>query len=192
MNAGRGLRGRLRHGLSVWRLSVSELVLNDVTPVILSRHVRRFIYTRLYKARIGKDVHMYRTLELRSPRNLVIEGKNSIGKNVMLDARRGLRIGEGCVIASGVLVWTLHHDYNSEDFHVTGAPVTIGAYSWICSRSVILPGVTIGRGAVIASGAVVTKDVPPYAVVGGIPAKVIGHRRETDFRYVPKNEYHMI
>ena len=141
---------------------------------------------------IGKDVYMYRCLELRSPQNLVVVGKNSIGKHVMLDARKGLRIEEGCVIASHVLIWTLHHDYNSDDFHVIGASVTLGAYSWICSRSIILPGVTVGKGAVIASGAVVTKDVPPYAIVGGVPAKIIGYREKKNFCYNPKNEYHFI
>lgn len=110
----------------------------------------------------------------------------------MLDARKGLRIEEGCVIASHVLIWTLHHDYNSDDFHVIGASVTLGAYSWICSRSIILPGVTVGKGAVIASGAVVTKDVPPYAIVGGVPAKIIGYREKKNFCYNPKNEYHFI
>ena len=178
--------------LLIWKRSVYELILNDIIPIILSRHVRRFMYTKLFKAKIGKDVYMYSNLELRSPQTLFIEGKNSIGKHVMLDARKGLRIEEGCVIASHVLIWTLHHDYNSDDFHVVGAPVTLGAYSWICSRSIILPGVTVGQGAVVASGAVVTKDVPPYAIVGGVPAKIIGHREDKDFHYNPKNEYHLI
>ena len=57
-----------------------------------------------------------------------------------------------------------------------GALTEIGEYAWICSRSIILPGVKVGEGAVVASGAVVTKDVPPYTIVGGVPAKVIGKR----------------
>ena len=162
-----------KHELLVWKRSIYELILNDIIPIILCRHLRCFMYSRLFKAKIGKDVYMYRSLELRSPQNLVIVGKNSIGKHVMLDARKGLRIEEGCVIASHVLIWTLHHDYNSDDFHVIGAPVTLGAYSWICSRSIILPGVTIGEGAVIASGAVVTKDVRDNTVVAGVPATVV-------------------
>lgn len=89
----------------------------------------------------------------------------------MLDARKGLRIEEGCVIASHVLIWTLHHDYNSDDFHVIGASVTLGAYSWICSRSIILPGVTVGKGAVIASGAVVTRMFRPMLLLVGFQPK---------------------
>lgn len=182
----------LKKAIMIWKRSLSEMFLNDVTPAIFSRHIRKFIYVCLYKVKIGKDVYIYRHLELRAPGNLIISGKNSIGKYVMLDARNGLTIEEGCVIASHVLVWTLHHDYNSDNFCTVGNPVILGAYSWICSRSIILPGVTIGKGAVVASGAVVTKDVPPFAIVGGVPAKIIGYREEKDYQYLPKNLYHLI
>jgi len=60
--------------------------------------------------------------------------------------------------------------------------VVVGDYVWIGARATILPGVTIGRGAVVAAGALVSRDVPPYAVVGGVPAKVIGERAR-DLRY---------
>lgn len=182
----------IKRAIRIWERSFYELFLNDITPIILSRHLRKFIYVKLYGATIGTNVYMYRQLELRAPQKLKISGKNSIGKNVMLDARSGLTIEEGCVIASHVLVWTLHHDYNSDDFQVKGAPVILGAYSWICSRAIILPGVTIGKGAVVASGAVVTKDVPPFAIVGGVPAKIIGYRDIKNFQYIPRNNFHMI
>lgn len=64
-----------------------------------------------------------------------------------------------------------------------GAPTEIGEYAWVCSRSIILPGIKIGRGAIIASGAIVTKDVPDYAIVGGVPAKILGHREKKDYQY---------
>lgn len=61
-------------------------------------------------------------------------------------------------------------------------------YAWICSRSIILPGVKVGEGAVVASGAVVTKDVPPYTIVGGVPAKVIGERKGYQYGYHFKDD----
>lgn len=64
-----------------------------------------------------------------------------------------------------------------------GAPTEIGEYAWICSRSIILPGIKIGKCAIVALGAVVTKDVPDFAVVGGVPAKVIGYREKKDYTY---------
>lgn len=183
---------QLKKEIMIWKNSIYELILNDITPNILSRHIRYFIYKKIYKAKIGKDVYIYRHIELRSPQNLIIAGKNSIGKNVLLDARRGLSIEEGCVIASHVLIWTLHHDYNSANFQAIGAPISLGAYSWICSRAIILPGVTVGKGAVVASGAVVTKDVPPFAIVAGVPAKIIGYRKIKDYQYIPKNKLHFV
>ncbi len=94
-----------------------------------------------------------------------------------------MEIGENAVIAYEAIIWTLNHDYNDIHFCGKGAPVKIGAYAWICSRSIILPGVCVGEGAVVASGAVVTKDVPPYTVVAGIPAKVIGYREKKNYAY---------
>ena len=65
---------------------------------------------------------------------------------------------------------------NSTDFHVVGGPVEIEEYAWICSRSIVLPGVRIGKGAVVASGAIVTNDVEPYAIVFGSPARFYKYR----------------
>ena len=104
----------------------------------------------------------------------------------MLDGRYAkLIIGNNVDIAQETNIWTLEHDVNSTDHHEMGADVIIDDYVWIASRVTILPGVHIGKGAVIASGAVVTKDVPPYSIVGGVPAKVIG-QRNTDLTYVNK------
>jgi len=72
-----------------------------------------------------------------------------------------------------------------------GAPVEIGDYAWVCSRSIILPGVKVGEGAVVACGAVVTKDVEPYTVVGGIPAKKIADRNK-NLEYVPYYKLHVV
>ena len=183
---------KLKHELLIWKRSLSEILLNKILPCLPSRHLRYFMLRKVYGAKFGSEVHIYNNTEYRNPRKLIIEGNNSIGNHVLLDAREGLTIKKGAVIASHVLIWTLHHDYNSPDFHTVGAPVEIGEYSWICSRVIILPGVKIGKGAVVASGAVVTKDVEPFTIVGGIPAKKIGMRKEKDYDYVPRNKYHII
>ncbi|WP_461453691.1 acyltransferase [Mucilaginibacter sp.] len=94
----------------------------------------------------------------------------------------GLTIGNNVNISTQVVIWTLHHDYNSPDFAQAGSPVIIEDYVWLCSRAIILPGVTIGEGAVVAAGAVVTKNVEPYTVVGGVPAKYIA-KRNTNLNY---------
>ena len=110
-------------------------------------------------------------------------GRNSIiGNDCFLDGRRSLRIGENVNIGGHVQIFTLEHDPQSPDFGVQGGPVVIDDYVYVASRATILPGVTIGRGAVIAAGAVVTRDVPPFKIYGGVPAREIGDRTE-ELRY---------
>lgn len=133
--------------------------------------------------KIKGKVFFYEGYHIRNPKGITIEDGVSIGPKVLLDGREGLWIGKSAVIAYEAIIWTLNHDYNNINFCRKGAPVEIGEYAWICSRSIILPGVKIGKGAIVASGAIVTKDVPDYTIVGGIPAKVIGQREIKDYQY---------
>jgi|SRR5882672_5682905 len=112
----------------------------------------------------------------------------SIGSNTLinrqccLDGRGGLRIGNNVSISPGVWLLTLQHDMNDPYFADAPGPIEIGDYSWLGTRALVLPGVKIGQGAVIAAGAVVTKDVAPYEVVGGVPARTLSTRSK-DLRY---------
>lgn len=114
-------------------------------------------------------------------RNLVLGrpgGGAIIGDNAILDARGGLEIGANANLSSNVSIYTLQHDHRDPEFQCTNlnAKVTIGARSWIGSNVIVLPGVKVGEGAVCCAGCVVTKDVEPYAVVAGIPAKKVNER----------------
>ena len=81
------------------------------------------------------------------------------------------------------MIYNSEHDLEKEDFSARLEPVEIGDYVFIGPRAIILPGVKIGKGAVIGAGAVVTKDVPDFAIVGGVPAKVIGERKNKSLHY---------
>ncbi len=148
--------------------------------IVILKHIPsrnlRLALLRHKGANIDKEVSMFASIEIRNPRGLTIGKGCSIGPKVLLDARKGLTIGKSVVIAYDAIIWTLHHDMNAVDFHTTGAHTIIEDYVWICSRAILTPGVHIGKGAVIASGAVVTHDIPPYEVWGGVPAKKIGER----------------
>lgn len=108
-------------------------------------------------------------------------GKNiNIGEEVFINAcchfqdHGGVTIGDGCQIGHNVVFATLNHELEPEKRKTTRpAPIVLGKNVWIGSNATILQGVTIGDNAVVAAGAVVTKDVPPNAVVGGVPAKFI-------------------
>lgn len=142
-----------------------------------SRHFRLFIL-QLIMGQLGKKTSILRNVILLHPKKIFIGCNSVINTRVLLDARGGkLIIGDNVDIAREVNIWTLEHDVNDIEHSTKGGNVIIDDYVWIASRATILPGVKIGRGAVVACGAVVTKDVPPMAIVGGIPAKIIGERK---------------
>ena len=145
------------------------------TGHIPSHAIRNLIY-RLFGIQLGVHSVIYSGAEIRTPKKLTIGAGSIIGHGAILDARHGIRIGRNVNFSTGVWIWTLQHDYRDAQFAATGGPVEIDDDAWLSCRVTILPGVRIGRGAVVAAGSVVTKDVEPYAVVGGVPAKKIGER----------------
>ena len=139
-------------------------------------HPLRRLFCKSIMGKFNMSSAVYRCIDIRSPYRINIGGGTCVNKHCVLDGRGGLTIGDNVDIAQGVNIWTEQHDYNSPTFASVCKPVIIEDYVWIASRATILPGVTIGKGAVVATGAVVTKDVAPYTVVAGVPAKVIGQR----------------
>lgn len=106
--------------------------------------------------------------------NRVTFGDNVfINHSAILSASGGIEFKSGCMAAPGLRIATINHDMNNRHIAYTYGKVTIGENAWIGMNVTICPGVTIGKYAVIGAGAVVTKDVPDYAVVGGVPAKII-------------------
>lgn len=160
---------------------------NSILSSFPSRKVR-YYGLKFLGMKLAKNVRFYQGYHIRNPKQIEIEEGVSVGPKVLLDGRMGLKIGKNAVLGYECIIWTLNHDYNDIYFCGKGAPVEIGANSWICSRSIIMPGIKIGEGAVVASGAVVTHDVAPYTIVGGVPAKVIGTRQKNDYKYGYKSK----
>ncbi len=108
-------------------------------------------------------------------------GKNiTIGKDVFINSgchfqdQGGIEIGDGALIGHNVVLATINHDLNPKENRKNHyAPIKISAHVWIGSNATVLPGVTIGDYAVVAAGAVVTREVPAMTVVGGVPARVL-------------------
>jgi len=141
-------------------------------------HTLRKLALHFFLKDIGANTNFLHGIEIRSGNNISIGSNCVINARVLLDGRGGkLTIGNNVDIAQETNIWTLEHDVHSDTHQDNGADVVIEDYVWIASRVTILPGVRIGRGAVVATGAVVTKDVPSMAIVGGVPAKVIGQRK---------------
>jgi maltose O-acetyltransferase len=117
------------------------------------------------------------------PRNVIIGEDTIIGDRAFLDGRDKLSIGNHVDIASEVMIYNSEHDLEDPKFEAKNVSVEIKDYVFIGPRAIILPGVTIGKGAVVAAGAVVTKDVKDSEIVGGVPAKMIGERDIKEFNY---------
>lgn len=143
-----------------------------------SNHIRKWFYKGL-GAKIGNNVIFHFETEIRCHYKLKIGKGSIIGDNAILDARSGLELGENVNISSNVSIYTLQHDHRNPYFACPTNKkmnVTIKNRVWLGSNVIVLPGVTIGEGAVCCAGCVVTKDIEPYTVVAGIPAKKVGER----------------
>lgn len=137
----------------------------------------RLAYLKLQFKEFGEGSALSNDVDVTWPGNIYIGENVSIGKNSYLWASsKGLiTIGDGCAIAAGVKLVTPTHDYNVLPVSTVGVnkSIVVGKDVWIGTAAIVLPGVTIHDGAVVAAGAVVSEDVPPDCVVGGVPARII-------------------
>ena len=156
--------------------------LNLVSHCIPFHSIRKF-YFRLFGLKIGKNSFIHMRTRFFNPAGITIGNGTIVGDACFLDGRASLVIGNNVDIATGVMVYNSEHDVHSEDFKPIEEPIEIGDYVFIGPRAIILPGVKIGKGAVIAAGAVVTRSVKDFEIVGGVPAKPIGERKAKDLHY---------
>jgi acetyltransferase-like isoleucine patch superfamily enzyme len=120
--------------------------------------------------------------EVYAPRELRIGSNCAIGRHCVLDARGGITIGRDVNISSHARLQTAKHLVDDPDFAHEFAPIVLGDRVWVAEGAFVLGGITIGEGAVVAAGAVVTADVEPYTVVAGVPARKI-RDRSRELRY---------
>ena len=160
-----------------------ELMLLNLISCTVPFHSVRKLFFRLASIKIGKNSYIHMGFRTYFPINITIGEGTIIGDHCFLDGRAKLTIGDHVDIASQVLIYNSQHDIYSEGFDPVEESVEIGDYVFIGPRAIVLPGVKIGRGAVVAAGAVVTDNVKPFEIVGGVPAKVIGERKNKNPNY---------
>ncbi len=159
-----------------------DYLCNYVINQIPFHSLRMKNYRRL-GVKIGAGSTIFMSTYMHEAASITIGNATVINQHCSLDGRGGLRIGSNVNISSHVVLVAGSHDVNDgEHFAGYAKPITVEDYVWLCTRSTILAGVTVGRGAVVAAGAVVTKSVAPYTIVGGVPAIKIGERNQ-DLHY---------
>lgn len=147
----------------------------------MGKRVRAILVRNIFKE-VGRNVNIERGVYFGSGYDIKIGDNSGIGINCKIHGT--VIIGNDVMMAPEVIFYTRNHIVDAIDIpmRLQGAseskPVTVKDDVWIGTRAMILPGVVIGRGAIIGAGAVVTKNVPDYAIVGGVPAKVIKYRNK--------------
>lgn len=138
---------------------------------------RVFLLSSLFKKH-GKGITILSGAEVLNAHNFTIGSHSGIGKDCKLNCEDEIIIGNRVLMGPEVLIFTSNHVWSPQERTyfcqgITKAKVIINDDVWLGARSIILPGVVIGKGAIVAAGSVVTKNVPEYVIVGGSPAKII-------------------
>jgi len=141
----------------------------------------RTLFWRLFLGSVGKDVVFLGEVRITGMKGIHLGNHINIHKGCTLDGTGGLTIGDYVMISQDCCIYSAHHRFDDltipmllqkNDIHTTiiGDDVGLGV------KSIILPGIKIGKGSIVGAGAVVTKDVPQYSIVAGVPAKIINSR----------------
>ncbi len=159
----------------------------EISWVIMVRWIPRSMFTpwkrlvlRLFGANISNEAIVYSSSKIHDPRNLIMEGKSRIAPEVNLYNADKVIIQDGATVSQWAYIYSGSHNVNSPELNPIYKPVVIGENAWIATCATVGMGVHVGRGAIVGVNCVVSKDIPPYAIVTGNPAKIVG------FRYKPE------
>jgi len=140
-------------------------------------HVWRSFLLRLFGAKLGRDVHVYPSVKIWAPWNLIVGNCVGIGDGATIYNMDKIIIGDNSVISQGTHLCTGSHDFNAPNFQLITSPISIGNHVWLCAESFVGPGVSIADGSVVAARGVVSKTInEPWLVWAGVPVKRIGIR----------------
>ncbi len=169
---------RVRHA---WR-SVRVFCTNHAVSGIVSRRMRMWWYRHVMGYVVGKGTAILPDFRVSEPSGIIIGDNTIINNSCRFDNRCRIVIGDNVSVSYAVTILTMGHDIDSPDFAVKGGDVVVEDLVWLCARCMIMPGVRVGRGAVVLPGSIVTADVAPFSVVGGNPAQFVRKRNE-NLRY---------
>jgi maltose O-acetyltransferase len=159
-----------------WMVYEGQDALIAWVGAIPSHTIRRMLYRYVFRIKLGPGSTIHRHCRFYHPSGVSIGRDSVINWGVLLDGRWQIIIGDHVSISEEAMLITLDHNPDSPAFVEQGGPIVIDDYAFIGTRAIVMPDVKIGEGAVVAAGAVVTKDVPPYHIVGGVPARFIRER----------------
>jgi putative colanic acid biosynthesis acetyltransferase WcaF len=133
---------------------------------------------RLFGARIGADVHIHPSVRIAVPWRLEVGDFTALGDRVVVYSLGQVRIGKAVTVSQHAHLCAGTHDHRLTTFPLVKAPISVGDGAWICADAFVGPGVTVGEHAIVAARAVAVRDVEPWAIVAGNPARRVGARPE--------------
>jgi putative colanic acid biosynthesis acetyltransferase WcaF len=164
------LSNRLRR--LIWGLANALLFRPSPRPF----HAWRSLILRLFGAQLGPNTHIYPKAQIWAPWNLICDEAAAIADGAIIYNPQPVRLGVHAIVSQEAYLCGATHDYEDPGFPLISSPITLGNYSWICARATVQSGVTVGDGAVLALGSVATRNLSPWTVYGGVPARRIKAR----------------
>jgi putative colanic acid biosynthesis acetyltransferase WcaF len=144
-------------------------------------HAWRAGLLRLFGARLGTDCHIYPKAVIWAPWNLICHDHAGIADGAHVYNPSLVSLGAYSVVSQEAYLCGASHDMDDPNFPLVSAPIVIGSYGWVCSRATVQMGVNVGEGGVLALGAVATRDISPWTVCAGVPARPIRTRDRSRF-----------
>jgi putative colanic acid biosynthesis acetyltransferase WcaF len=143
-------------------------------------HAWRAWLLQLFGSELGTNCHIYSNCQIWAPWNLVCGDVVAIADGAIIYNPALISLGSHSVVSQEAYLCGATHDFNDAAFPLLSATISLGAYSWVCARATVLMGVTLGEGAVLGLGSIATKDLEPWTLYAGMPAKKIGDRARNE------------
>lgn len=158
----------------LWQITYATVFRTTPRPM----HAWRAMILRLFGAKLGRNCHVYPKAVIWAPWNLHCEDVVAIADEAIVYNQSQITLRSHSTVSQQAYLCSATHDYDDPTFPMTSAPIVIGRYAWICARATVLPGVVIGDGAVLGLGSVASRDLEPWSVYAGLPAKKIKERKK--------------
>lgn len=162
-----------RMGRAAWGVACALLFRFSPRPL----HAWRAFVLRCFGARLGNNCHIYPRARIWAPWNLQCGDVVAIADEAEIYNAWPIELGSHSTISQQAYLCSASHDVDDPLFPMVGARIRIGVRAWVCARAVVLPGVTLREGAVLATGAIATKDLDAWSIYGGVPARLLRGRR---------------
>jgi putative colanic acid biosynthesis acetyltransferase WcaF len=139
-------------------------------------HAWRAFLLRGFGAKLGPNCHFYPRSRVWAPWNLECADGVTLGDEAEIYNPSVVSMGSHTIVSQQAYICGATHDYNDPAFPLISFPMSLGAYSWVCARASVSPGVNVGEGAVLGLGSVATRDLEPWTVYAGVPAQRVKQR----------------